>query len=398
MGILIGLLLLRPTGLAGEEHGEDLAHSPALLVVAGRVRIVDSVRKRWLVRVLVAVGLAYPMIDQALGLHEQPVMTNILLFAILALGLNILLGFAGMLDLGYAAIFAIGGYTAAVLTDIGGPLAGGAFGQVDFMIVLLASVALAGIFGAINGALTLRLRGDYLAIVTLAFGQIVPLILLNLGQWTGGAQGMAGLPPPRLLTHSLRTPIERYYLALAVLLIVAVGCQRLARSRLGRAWAALSVDEAAALSCGVPIRSKLSAFVLGGAVAGIAGALFAGIFSYVDSDQSDFAVTAMVLAMVIIGGAGSVRGAIIGALVVAGYNQFVISQLGVWLDQIGKASGGALGRLIAVFDLRELSHLFFGLALYLTILFRSRQRAGDSVVEHGKIIPHETARPDPLRR
>jgi branched-chain amino acid transport system permease protein len=297
--------------------------------------------------------------------------TNILLFALLALGLNVLLGFAGLLDLGYAAIFAIGGYTAALLLGAaGGP-------RVDFLVVLVASAAVAGLFGLLNGALTLRLRDDYLAIVTLAFGLLVPQVALNLDTWTGGKQGIAALAPPRILTWTFQQPVARYYLAFALLVVIALACQRVATSRLGRSWAAMSADEVAAASSGVNIaHAKLLAFTLGAVIAGIAGALFASIFSYVDSDQSDFTVSAMVLAMVIIGGTGSVRGAILGALLVAGYNQFAISRLGAWVEQVGQIGGPGLHPLLAALDPRGLSYLFFGLALYIAVLLRTRERAG----------------------
>jgi branched-chain amino acid transport system permease protein len=377
LAILIVLLLLRPTGLIGNDQAEDEGDARARWVVTGPRR---ADRSSWLNYLLLALGLLYPQIENALGIHEQTVVTGILLYALLALGLNILLGFAGLLDLGYAAIFAIGGYTAAMLTDSGGPLSGWLPTSIDFLLVLALSAAAAGLFGALNGALTLRLRGEYLAIVTLAFGQLVPRVFLNLDQWTGGARGMSALPPPRLFGYTLATPIERYYLALGLLLIVAVASQRLAHSRIGRAWAAMSADETAAASSGVNLaHAKLLAFILGAVVAGITGALFASIFSYVDSGQSDFTVSAMVLAIVIIGGAGSVRGAILGALAIAGYNQFGISRLGAWLAQVGQADDGWLGRLIAAIDLRNLSYLFFGLALYFTVLFRARDRsAADS--------------------
>jgi branched-chain amino acid transport system permease protein len=264
-----------------------------------------------------------------------------------------------------------------MLTDSGGPLAARIPGPIDFLVVLTVSAAVAGLFGALNGALTLRLRGEYLAIVTLAFGQLVPRVFLNLDQWTGGARGMSALPPPRLFGYTLASPVERYYLALTLVAVVAVASQRLARSRIGRAWAAMSADEIAAASSGIhPARSKLLAFILGAIVAGLAGALFANIFSYVDTEQSDFTVSAMVLAMVIIGGAGSVRGAILGALLIAGYSQFVISRFGAWLAQTGQASGSWLGQLVAAIDPRSLSYLFFGLALYVTVLFRARDRSG----------------------
>jgi branched-chain amino acid transport system permease protein len=389
LGILIVLLLLRPTGLIDKDQDEEQNETAALWVVAGPSR---TNRSSWLNYTLLLLGILYPLLENAFGIHEQTVITGILLYALLALGLNILLGSAGLLDLGYAAIFAIGGYTAAMLTDSGGPLSGWLPPQIDFLVVLAASAATAGLFGALNGALTLRLRGEYLAIVTLAFGQLVPRVFLNLDQWTGGARGMSALPPPRLFGYTLATPIERYYLALGMLLIVALASQRLARSRIGRAWAAMSADEIAAASSGVSLaHAKLLAFILGAVVAGITGALFANIFSYVDSGQSDFTVSAMVLAMVIIGGAGNVRGTILGALLIAGYNQFAISRLGAWLAQTGQASGGWLGQLIAAIDLRSLSYLFFGLALYFTVLFRARDRseAGSSRRTDGSTSPRD---------
>jgi branched-chain amino acid transport system permease protein len=165
-----------------------------------------------------------------------------------------------------------------------------------------------------------------------------------------------------------------------LLAAAALACQRLKDSRLGRGWAALSADEAAAASSGVNIaRSKLLAFTLGAVIAGIAGALFAGIFSYVDTDQSDFTVSAMVLAMVIIGGTGSVRGAIVGALLVAGYNQFALARLGAWVAQVGELSGPELRPLLTALDPRGLSYLCFGLALYAAVLLRTRDRADGPV-------------------
>jgi branched-chain amino acid transport system permease protein len=373
LAILIGLLVLRPSGLAGKDGDQDQGDSSALWTKSGLGR---AERGRWLTRGLLALGLIYPLLDRALGIYELTAVSNILLFALLALGLNILLGYAGLLDLGYAAIFAIGGYTAAMLTDLGGPLAGILPARVDFTLVLALCAAMAGLFGAINGTLTLRLRGEYLAIVTLAFGQIVPRVFLNLDQWTGGASGMSALPPPRLLGHLLAPPLERYYLALAVLLLVAAASVRLANSRIGRAWSAMNADEAAAASSGVSVAHyKLLAFMLGAMIAGMAGALYASIFSYIDTGQSDFTVSAMVLAMVIIGGAGSVRGVIIGALIIAGYNQFAISRIGAWAEQVAQTNSGWVGQVFAALDLRNLSYLFFGLALYLTVLFRARQQS-----------------------
>jgi branched-chain amino acid transport system permease protein len=230
---------------------------------------------------------------------------------------------------------------------------------------LALSAAAAAAFGLLNGTLALRLRGEYLAIVTLALGQIIPRTVVNLDRWTSGARGIAALPPPSLLGHSLASPAERYYLVLGVTALAALGSLRLARSRLGRAWAALSMDEGAALSCGVPKSARVLVFVASATLAGTAGALFALSFSYMETGQSDLLTSAMVLAMVIIGGAGSTGGVLAGALLVAGVNQLALPRLGAWLGERGVSVGGI--------DLRSMSYLSFGLLLYGAVLLRGRR-------------------------
>ncbi|MBK9715834.1 MAG: hypothetical protein IPO81_31800 [Kouleothrix sp.] len=360
---LIALLTLRPTGLFGEDRDEE---RPATLGFGRSARRSSGGRRT---AALLALALAYPAIDLALGLHMQLIATGILVFVLLALGLNVVLGFAGLLDLGYAACFALGGYTVAMLT--GGQLAAYVPARLDFLAVLAVSVVVAAIFGAINGALATRLRGDYLAIVTVAFGLIVPRVFMNADDWTGGAQGIAALPKPRLLGYTLAGSLETYYLVCALVLLCALASYRLAHSRLGRAWSAIGEDELAAASSGVDVtRAKHQAFIIGSIIAGVAGALFASIFSYVDPEQFDFRVSAMILAMVVIGGVGSVPGAIVGALAVAAYDQVVIPVAGAWLDTLRAGRGG----LLSLLDLRALNSFYFGLALYLTVLFRARQR------------------------
>lgn len=368
LALLVGLLILRPGGLSRRGDGPA---GPAIELVAGYSGRLGVAGARWLAVGMVLLALAYPAIDQALGLRQQVIVTGLLIFALIALGLNIQLGFAGLLDLGFAACFALGGYTAGLLTDSGSALAWLLPRQVDFTVVLLASAAVAGLFGVINGALTGRLSGDELAIATLAFGQIVTRSFLNLDEWTNGARGIAALPAPRIFSIPLQTPVQRYYLALAFVLLAALVSVRLLRSRIGRAWRASSEDETAAASSGVNVRgARMFAFTLGAIVAGVAGALFAGIFSYVDPDTSDFRISAMALAMVVIGGAGSVPGVIVGALLVAGYDQLLIPLLGAGLDQA--QAGGAP----ALVDIRGLSFLSFGLVLYLTVLLRASGRSG----------------------
>jgi branched-chain amino acid transport system permease protein len=388
LALLMALLLVRPTGLAAEGAEEGSTTDDRPPATDRRPRAADrrrpfaqlphflrplGARRSSLVGpALLALGLAYPLLDELLGLRITVLVTGMLVFALLALGLNLLLGFAGLLDLGYAAAFGLGAYAAGLLTSIGGPLDALLPPRMEFGAVLLAGAVVAGLFGVLNALVTFRLRGEYLAIVTLAFGQMVPQILLNLKRATGGAAGISALPPPVLLGLPLTTPNARYYLALCLVVLTAIACVRLRGSRIGRAWRAMSSDETAAAFCGVDVRrARLLAFVLGGAVAGAAGALFASVFSYVDPAQSELRVSAMVLAMVVIGGVGSIPGAILGALGVASLDQLAVPLAGAWMQRAAEGSG--LWWLAAL-DPRNYNYMAFGLALYLATRFR--QRAG----------------------
>src|ERR1700694_5313989 len=186
-------------------------------------------------------------------------------FVLLALGLNIVVGFAGLLDLGYAAFFAIGSYSFAML-------ASPQFGiHVPFWVLLFLASGIAALFGILLGAPTLRLRGDYLAIVTLGFGEIVPQTFLNLSQWTGGPNGIGSLDKPSIFAYKFGFDPLPYYLTVLVLIALAVWVARnLRNSRLGRAWMAIREDELAAAHMGInTTTAKLSAFSMGAAFAGV---------------------------------------------------------------------------------------------------------------------------------
>lgn len=366
--LLIGLLLVRPTGFAASESDEDLSRADRDAVAAPSPSRVSR-RSQQLLWGLLGLGLLFPLFDNALGWHQQVTATGIAIFILLALGLNVLLGFAGLLDLGFAVSFGLGAYVTAIITSrytwIGAQLPQ----PVDFILVLAVSALAAGLFGALNGLLTLRLRSDYLAIVTLALGQMLRQTLGNLSSLTGGNNGLSAIAAPSLFTHVLRLPIERYYLAVGLVTVGALLSQRLLRSRTGRAWLASTEDEVAAASMGVAVaRYRTWAFVIGMTLAGVAGALYASSFTYVDPELIDFRMSAMVLAMVILGGAGSIPGAILGAVLIATYDRLALPLLGDWL---GRLQGS---HVAAAFDMRGLSYLNFGLALYLTVLFRARRR------------------------
>ena len=264
---------------------------------------------RWALGALAA--LALPLINP--NPYQLDVLTTSLLYGLLALGLHLIVGLTGLLHLGYAAFFAIGAYTYGLLS---------LHAHCAFWLGWPASAAIAGLFGVCLGLPALRVRGDYLAIVTLGFGEIVRITVTNLERWTGGPNGLVGIAHPQWWVPGIGvvefgvTSAPYYYLVCCVTAAVAWGCMRISRSRVGRAWVAIRDDELAAACSGVPVlRLKLLAQGCGGAIAGLAGAIFAAKQGVVTPDSFDFVLSVMVLAMVVLGGMGSIRGALIGALV-----------------------------------------------------------------------------------
>lgn len=288
-----------------------------------------------------------------------------LLFVVLALGLNIVVGFAGLLDLGYAAFFAIGAYTVGVFTWPNLGL------EWSFWIVILISILMAALFGMLIGAPTLRLRGDYLAIVTLAFGEIVPRAIRELwdikikipftdiylisekGFWydsqgkfvegfnlTNGPQGMNPVGRPTILGHEIGVnpihlgpivippPLQWYFLIVIVGIVVLVAAHRLENSRLGRAWMAIREDETAADAMGVdPIRTKLLAFALGASFSGFAGSIYAAMIQAIFPELFSFLVSIFLLIIVIVSGMGNIWGVLLGGLMISLFDRVVLAQI-----------------------------------------------------------------------
>ena len=233
-------------------------------------------------------------------------------YVLVALGLNVVVGRAGLLDLGYVAFFAVGAYTVAVL--------GTAHANLPYLVCLPIAMVIAMVSGAILGAPTLRLRGDYLAIVTLGFGELIRTIARNL-DWLGGPDGISGLKKPPsvgFLKFDVLHPRPYYWLALTVIYFIVFGVGRLENSRVGRAWTAIREDEDAAEIMGVPIfRYKLWAFAIGAAVGGLAGGLYGGYVDAVTPETFVLQLSIFFLAAVVIGGAGNMAGVILGAIVVS---------------------------------------------------------------------------------
>ena len=272
--------------------------------------------------------------------YVTAVAVSVLTFAMLGMGLNIVVGYAGLLDLGYCAFFAIGAYTTAILTvNL----------HVDFWLTLPLAILFAGIAGAILGYPTLRLRSDYLAIVTLGFGEIVRILFTNW-DYVDGPNGIWNIPVPPLfgLENSPDFLYQDYFYVIGVILVLIalIFARNLSLSRLGRGWVAVREDEFAAEAVGVPtLNLKLLAYTMGGMWAGLAGAFFASRVSAINPSSFTFLLSSQILILIIIGGLGSLGGVILGATVVVGLPE-------------------------ALRGMQQTRFLFFAVALILIMLFR----------------------------
>jgi len=259
--------------------------------------------------VLSLFGLAFPFLPFA-STYQINIVTNALLYIMLGLGLNIVVGLAGLLHLGYVAFYAVGAYSYALLYYHFG---------VGFWAALPIGALFAAIFGIILGFPVLRLRGDYLAIVTLGFAEITRLVLENWNEFSFGPSGIAGIPRPGLFGMEMdlhQGTIYIYFLMIALCLFTIFVVNRLQNSRIGRAWVALREDEVACEAMGVdPTMAKLTTFALGSTWAGLAGVVFAAKTTFVNPASFTFLESAMILSIVVLGGMGSIVGVIIGAFI-----------------------------------------------------------------------------------
>jgi len=336
------------------------------------------------------------LVGAGLGRSWVRVLDFALLYAMLALGLNIVVGYAGLLDLGYIAFYALGAY---VFAWLGSPH----FGlHLPFWLALPLGATLAGLFGVLLGAPTLRLRGDYLAIVTLGFGEIIRIFLNNLDapvNITNGPQGINLIDPihigglslgqtAHLFGIQLSSPHLYYYLFLGLTLATILVAMRLQDSRIGRAWAAIREDEVAAAAMGINTRNiKLLAFAMGAMFGGLAGGLFAAFQGFISPESFNLMESIMILCMIVLGGMGNIPGVILGAL--------LLTVLPEALRHVGDWQRAMLGH-VAV-DPNDLRMLLFGLAMVVMMLYRpaglipSRQRkrefsAEESVIEQENAV------------
>jgi branched-chain amino acid transport system permease protein len=355
-------------------------------------RMPEARRQRSIAIALILFVVLYPFFYRAIpGIIPAPSVNNLIVmmyYAVLALGLNIVVGFAGLLDLGYVAFFVIGAYTTAFL-------ASGHFDiHIIWWLVVWIAVLMAAISGILLGAPTLRLRGDYLAIVTLGFGEIVPLVFRNLGDvtvaiggnvllgpnanLTGGNIGIKPIDPPTLpfpggqIVFSNTNLTASLYLILFLLVLSYFFCVRLRDSRLGRAWMAIREDETAAAAMGInTVSTKLLAFALGASLSGFAGAFVGAYQTAIFPESFKFSTSIIILVMIILGGMGSLRGAILGAFAVQYVNLTFLQWAGGFVNPPINALGRSLNvEFLEGFVLHSYNFLIFGIVLVIMMIVR----------------------------
>jgi branched-chain amino acid transport system permease protein len=320
---------------------------------------------------MIAIALiALPFVLSMAGMAWVRITNLAILFVLLSLGLNIVVGFAGLLDLGYIAFYAVGAYVYALL-------ASPHFGiHLPFWVILPIGAAVACLFGVMLGAPTLKLRGDYLAIVTLGFGEIIRIFLNNLSEpinLTNGPKGISRIDSIQLWgmdfgattrfgSFALDGLIKYYYLLLFILIIVIIINIRLQNSRIGRAWEAIREDELAARAMGInTIKLKLLAFAMGASFGGIAGGVFSSIQGFISPESFTLTESVMILAMVVLGGMGNIWGVIVGALLLSFVPEFL-------RYAVAPAQQFLFGKQII--EAEVLRMLLFGLAMVVMMLYR----------------------------
>jgi branched-chain amino acid transport system permease protein len=328
-------------------------------------------------------GLALVVLMPLIGYYNGyylEVATQVGIFAALALGLNIVVGLAGLLDLGYVAFFAVGAYSWAIF---GSPHANLIFGSGFplapgwFYVFLFVGLGVAAITGVLLGLPVLRLRGDYLAIVTLGFGEVIRVLANNLDKPINLTNGPKGITPIGRPPLPAGVPYSEafYFLVLLIVVVVILVNRRLEDSHIGRAWEAIREDEVAAQAMGVPlVHAKLLAFACGASFAGVMGVVFSAKQVFINPESFTFLESIGVLAMVILGGMGSIPGAVVGATVVTVLNLQVLKGFSLWLNELKNAGvtvlGYSLANLPTQLEPAKYERMVFGIILVLMMIFR----------------------------
>jgi len=388
--------------------------------LVSRLRLRERIRDREqaVYGILIIVALVFPMVTiyatDGTALVSQA--TRAGYFVLLAIGLNVVVGFAGLLDLGYAAFFAIGAYTYALLASpqLASSPAHHAV-HLPFWLMLFVAMFVAGAAGAILGFPTLRLRGDYLAIVTLGFGEIVPQLFYNFDQWTGGINAVGIIDQPVLpawiqgpwsgdgpfqIVRNFNfggDPVAFYVLICVLIAAAVILVSNLYRSRLGRAWMAIREDEVAAAAMGInTVTTKLLAFGIGASFSGFAGAYYAADVSLVSPDSFLFIVSITVLVMVVLGGMGNISGVIVGALVLYYVVFYLIPGLPENAKNIANSIGLSSETTHSLADATQhLNYIIYGAILVAMMLLRPQgllpSRIREQELKHAAVQEEEAA-------
>lgn len=392
VGLCTAAVVLAGAWLVTDTHNTYAS----LTLVSSLVIVYLSAANRW-----IKIGLALIALCGVIPYAGSDNLSLMVLFVAvflnitLALGLNLVVGFAGLLDLGYIAFFAGGAYLYAFFASGQAALAFPAhassfpFGGWWFWVALPLTTMFAALLGLALGLPVLRLRGDYLAIVTLGFGEIIYVLARNLDKpinLTNGSMGISNITPPSLFGWRLSKDIHFYFIGLIIAVLTTVIMTRIERSRVGRAWAAIREDEIAARAMGVPLtRMKLLAFATGAAFAGASGMLFAVKQQFIDPETFTFVESVGIVSMVILGGLGSIPGAIIGAVTVSILRLQVLQRLTDWLHNL---------HMPDAIDLVKYRPLIYGLIMILMMLYR--QEGLLPIKRKPEDIAAIEAAPDPL--
>ncbi|KAB7664871.1 branched-chain amino acid ABC transporter permease [Bacillus sp. B1-b2] len=300
-------------------------------------------KMKWMIALLILVVILPFSASQGPSYQAyMEVATMVGIYVCMALGLNIVVGLAGLLDLGFVAFFAVGAYTYGIFASAQAsnfmpfgtyPLSGN-----SFWIFIILGLFVAALFGVLLGIPVLRVKGDYLAIVTLGFGEIIRIVFNNLDKpvnITNGAMGLASIQQPEIFGITLSQPNQFYYVVLVMFIIVIYAVTRMEHTKLGRSWKAVRENEIAAQAMGIPlVKTKLTAFAIGASFSGMMGVVFAAKQMFIDPTSFTYLESTTILVMVILGGMGSVPGVILGAAVVTILNLQVLTELTGWLSQV----------------------------------------------------------------
>ncbi|MBM3220695.1 MAG: branched-chain amino acid ABC transporter permease [Candidatus Rokubacteria bacterium] len=403
VAIPLSVLLLIVSGAAVASFPRSVL---AFLLFQGAILFIYlAAMPGYLRAALLAVALLVMMpIIGAYNVYYLEIATQVGIFAALALGLNIVVGLAGLLDLGYVAFFAVGAYSWAIF---GSPHAnqifGGGFPLAPgwFYLFIFVGLAVAALAGVLLGLPVLRLHGDYLAIVTLGFGEVIRVLANNLDKpinFTNGPKGITPINRPPV-PFGLPYAEYSYFLVLLIVLVVIVVNRRLEDSHIGRAWEAIREDQVAAQAMGVPlVRAKLLAFACGASFAGVMGVVFAAKQVFINPESFTFLESIGVLAMVILGGMGSIPGAVLGATIVTVLNLQVLKGLSLWLNELKNAGvvilGYPLADLPTQLEPAKYERMIFGVILVVMMIFRPqgflparrRQREIEVTAEEHKTV------------